>query len=134
VRITLTPFCYGVHRCISYRHYFVYPMKSYSILKFAYSTKETGRPYPQVQKMSRNYEYGALNSIYQLGKFTTDLPTFTPNLECFILHKKAKATDLLSNGLTNNSGFLLTGKFKEVLSAFNFPNMNFIQQRFSMGI
>lgn len=97
----------------------------FNILDFASGTKDTGPEYPQVQAMGSGYDTDASDSIYQLAKFQTELPPFEPNLNHFVLHKKAKPTDLLSNSITNSTGFLVSNKFKDLLSEHKLPAHKF---------
>ncbi len=94
--------------------------KEYKILDYACGTKETGSEYPQVQEMSANYDYDAINSVYSLAQFYETLPKFNPNLDSFILHNKAKPTDFISNSLIS-TGFLISEKVKILLSEYNLP-------------
>ncbi len=94
------------------------------ILNFASGTKETGPEYPQIQAMRSGYDFGAPDSVYQLAKFQSTLPPFEPNLDHFVLHKKAKATDLLSNGI-DSTGYLVSKLFMELLQQFKLPAHKF---------
>ena len=100
-------------------------MAKYYILGYASGTKETGPQYPQVQSMSKGYNYNSPDSIYQL---TIDVPKFFPNLDHFILHKKARPTDLISNGLTS-FGFIVSSRFMKILSSFNLLDHKFFQAK-----
>jgi len=97
----------------------------YNILDFQSGTEETGPEYPQVQGMGVGYNFEAPDSIYQLAKFQTELPPFAPNLNFFTLHKKAKPTDLLSNSLTNSTGFIISNRFMDLLAKFRLPEHKF---------
>ena len=90
-------------------------------LEYAVAIKETGPQYPQVQRMGKDYDYDAPNSIHQLAE---DVPQFSPNLDHFVLHRSAKPTDLVSNGLTG-FGFIVSDRFKKVLLCFNLPAHEF---------
>ncbi len=96
-------------------------MGKYYILENACNTEETGTEYPQVQKMGTGYNYGASDSIYAI---TNVIPDFTPNFDHFVLHKKSKPTDFISKSLTA-FGFIISGRFKKVLSSFKLPKHKF---------
>ena len=96
----------------------------FNILDFACGTQDTGPLFPQIQEMSKGYDYDAENSVDELAKFYDTLPSFEPNLDAFILHKQAKPTDFLSNSLTS-VGYLVSEKAKTLLSQFNLPEHKF---------
>jgi hypothetical protein len=108
-------------------------MSKYYILEYASGTKETGPQYPQVQKMGKDYDYKASNSIYELSVYRKELPNFIPNLDHFVLHTKAKPTDLISNALTRNTGFLVSGRLQHLLKSFQLPLHKFYQARVLHG-
>mgnify|MGYP006959899243 CR=1 FL=1 len=87
----------------------------YYLLDYACATRETGSQFPQIQKMSDNYNYQSEDSVYSLSRFTNSFPDFNPNLDAFILHKNAKISDLLSSSPLMGSGFLISEKFKNAL-------------------
>src|SRR5688572_2208018 len=96
-------------------------MYKYYTLGYANTRNETGPQYPQVQRMGKDYDYDAPNSIHQLR---ADVPLFTPNFDHFVLHRSAKPTDLISNALTG-FGYIVSRHFKEVLSLFSMPAHEF---------
>jgi hypothetical protein len=101
---------------------------SYYILKHAVDTLETGPQYPQVQKMTPGYDYSALNSVHSMSKNYQSLPDYTPNLDSFILHGRAKMTDMLSVAVISG-GFLVSERFKAILESFSLPEHKFYQAR-----
>lgn len=104
-------------------------MNKYFVLDFACGTSETGPEYPQVQEMGKRYDYDGSNSIYALEDSRSELPDFTPDLDHFVLHKKAKPTDLISNSVNNITGFLLSGNFQKLLSDYNLGKHKFYQAK-----
>jgi hypothetical protein len=92
-------------------------MPNYYIFEPACNTSETGSEFPQVQKMAPGYDYKSPNSVYALTKATEEFPGFTPNLDYFIVHAKAKLTDLLS-ATTVDGGFLISPRFKMLWEKF----------------
>ena len=96
----------------------------FKIVDFSNDPKEIGSQYPQVQEMSKGYDYDAPNSIDEVGRFYTSLPDFEPNFNSFVLHNQAKPTDFLSNALASN-GYLISERVKELLSKFNLPEHKF---------
>ena len=105
----------------------------YKILDYACSTQETGPEYPQVQKMGKDYNYHSPDSIYEVARHTTELPAIAPNLDHFVLHRRAKATDLISNTLTRTTGFITSDRFKKLLKPFNLPAHKFYHAKILHG-
>ncbi len=93
----------------------------YYLFDYACATKETGSQYPQIQKMSVKYDYNANNSVSKLSRCINDFPNFEPNLNSFILHKSAKASDLLSSAPLIGSGFIISEKLKNIFEKFKLP-------------
>lgn len=77
--------------------------------------KEVGE-YPQTDMMGPNYDLNAPNSVWNISNLKK--LTFQPNLEYFILCKKAKVTDIISTATINARGFLVSEKLKNILSKF----------------
>ena len=100
----------------------------YYILKTALNTPETGTVYPQIQKMAPGYDYKAPNSVHALSREVEKLPNYEPNLDYFIVHTKAKLSDLLSVAVING-GFLISEKLKTVVEQFNLPTHKFYPAR-----
>lgn len=96
----------------------------FNIIEFSDVTVEIGNQYPQIQDMTKDYDFDALDSVHQLEKYYNSLPDFHPNLDSFVLHKQSKITDFLSNGVVNN-GFLISKKVVDILSNFNIPEHKF---------
>src|ERR1700743_2287765 len=90
----------------------------------ACDTPEVGRQYPQVQKMSLEYDYNALNSVYALSREVEKFPEDIPNLNSFTLHSNAKLTDLLSVAVVSG-GFLISEKLKMIFEEFKLVNHRF---------
>jgi hypothetical protein len=88
-------------------------------IEFAANTSETGSTYPQIQKMSPGYDYNSPNSVYALDRKTTEFPDFIPNLDYFVLHNRAKLSDMLSASVLNTCGFIVSEKFKKLIEGFN---------------
>lgn len=97
---------------------------TYYIIKPAISNIDTGTAYPQVQKMSSDYNYEAKDSVHALSRTILPIPDFTPNLEYFVLHNQAKFSDLLSVAVIHG-GLLVSEKFKKILQQFNLINHQF---------
>lgn len=92
---------------------------SFYILTLSSDNIIIGPVFPQVQKMSPGYNYNAANSVYSLAKKASELPTFEPNLHYFVVNSKAKLTDILSNAILTNTGFLVSEKLKNILIGYN---------------
>ena len=76
--------------------------------------------YPQSEDMIKGYDYDANNSVYELVYNRNKKIDFSPNLDSFLLTKKAKFTDLLSAIPAGGaSGLLISEKFKRLLEVFN---------------
>ncbi|QEC44621.1 imm11 family protein [Pseudobacter ginsenosidimutans] len=97
---------------------------SYYKFKLAVDTIETGRIFPQVQKMTAGYDFDASNSVYAISRETEKLPEYEPNLNHFSLHGRAKLTDILSVSVIHG-GFLISEKFKTLLEKFTLPTHKF---------
>lgn len=90
---------------------------NYYIFKPAVNTPETGPEYPQVQKMKPGYDYKAPNSVHAVSRSHDRFPDFEPDMDYFILHSRAKLTDLLS--VTPISGGLLVSeRLKDLFEKF----------------
>jgi hypothetical protein len=105
-------------------------MSAYYTFQPACNTIETGPEFPQVQKMAPGYNYKASNSVYALSKAVEKLPDFTPNLDHFVAHGKAKLTDLLSVA-SANGGFLISNRLKILLEKFNVAQHRFYPAKVS---
>lgn len=95
----------------------------------ATNTPETGSQYPQVQKMRPGYDYKSPNSVHAFDRAVrvgNSIPDFQPDMDYFILHNNAKASDLLSVAMIGN-GFLVSNKLKNILEQFNLPEHKFYQ-------
>jgi hypothetical protein len=87
-------------------------------LSEARATGETGSNYPQIEVMISGYDYDSPNSIHNLAKNHDLFSDYKPNLDSFILTKRAKLTDLLSDAL-GGGGHLISHKFYNILSNLN---------------
>ncbi len=92
--------------------------KYYNISNAA-GTKETGMEYPQVKSMSKGYDLNASNSVWALHEVRNQKPLFKPNLDSFVLYKKAGLTDVISAGYIGGRGLLISDRFKKLLQKFN---------------
>jgi hypothetical protein len=81
------------------------------------ANKETGSQFPQIQEMSKGYDYSASNSVHSLKG--SRFPEQTPNFNSFLLHSKAKLSDLISEGVTGGGGMVVSEKFKDILDSVN---------------
>jgi hypothetical protein len=91
----------------------------YYIISEAAGTKETGMEYPQVKSMTKGYDLNAPNSVWALHEVRNTKPKFKPNLDSFILYKKAGLTDTISTGYIGGRGLLVSERFKKLLQNFN---------------
>lgn len=89
--------------------------------KHAVATKETGNVFPQIQEMNKGYDYDSANSVYALGRFFDQIPTITPDLRSFVLHKKSCVTELFSTALLGDNGFLISKKLKDIFANYKMP-------------
>lgn len=101
----------------------------YYILKPAVDRPDTGPVFPQVQKMSPGYDYKSPNSVHALSR-ADGFPDFEPALDYFIVHSRARLSDLLSVSVIHG-GFLISKKFKEVVTAFNLVSHKFYPAKVS---
>lgn len=101
----------------------------YYILKHSNNSKIIGKEFPQVHKMTSNYDYEAKNSVHALSRYFNKFPDFVPNLESFVLHPKAIITDIISAAVIGGCGFLISERFKEILSSFVLPLHKFFKAK-----
>ncbi len=92
----------------------------YYIFDFATDKNIIGSEFPQIQKMTANYNYDSTNSVYALGRCYENLPNFNPDLDGFILHSKSLRTDFISNAIISN-GFIVSKRVKDILKQFSLP-------------
>jgi hypothetical protein len=83
---------------------------------------ETGDVYPQSQIMGCGYMYNAPNSLRNLPM--DEFPDFEPNLNCFILHHKAKPTDIIS-ATSLYTGLLMSDRLRTVFLDFKIDAYKF---------
>ena len=99
---------------------------AYYILSEACDTPETGRVFPQIQKLKTGYDIKKPDSIYSHLKISRNgFPDEAPDLDSFILHGRAKPTDLVSNAITSGSGLFVSKKLKAILSNHNLGDHRF---------
>ncbi len=90
-------------------------MNNYYILKIASGTEQTGTQFPQCQGMAEGYDYNGVNSYRKLRHDV--FRNLKPDLDSFLLQKKAKLTDFVSK--TNPYfGFLLNEKVKNIMQNY----------------
>ncbi len=78
--------------------------------------------YPQVKSMTKGYDLNAANSVWALHEVRNNKPKFKPNLDGFVLYKKAGLTDAISAGYIGGRGLLVSDRFKKLLQKFNLTN------------
>lgn len=88
---------------------------------------DIGKEYPQTDGMCAEYRSSLPNSISFLPNL--ELPNFEPNLDYFILDKKANLTDFISTGLINATGFIMNDKAKTIFEKFNLMPHKFFPAR-----
>jgi len=99
-------------------------MPIYYTIESACETDETGKVYPQIQKLSPEYDNHRPDSIYNYLKKSheiNDIPIDDPNLKSFVLHRYAKPSDLLSNAIIGGNGLFVSNKLKGILQEFDLP-------------
>lgn len=84
----------------------------YYVLSNAVGTKETGPEYPQIKAMSKGYDLNTPNSVYALHNIRNEEPTFTPNLNAFVLHIRARFSDAISAGFIGGEACWLANALK----------------------
>ena len=98
--------------------------------KFSYSTElEDNGEFPQIQKMSKKYNYDAPNSIYELSRLYNNFPDFEPNLEYLILAPKSRITNILSVAMLTLYGFFVDTKVEKVFKDFNLPKHRYYNSK-----
>ena len=83
------------------------------------ATKDIGRTFPQHQEMKKPYNYDASNSVHRLR--SDKLPRDDTNFGTAVIHGHAKLTDLISSSPMSciHGGYLVSGRFRELLEPFN---------------
>lgn len=81
---------------------------------------DIGKEYPQTEFMRPGYDLHKPNSVWNIPN--AKFPDFEPDLDYFILHKKAKLTDVISTGFISAAGFLINDKVKAIFEQFNLPD------------
>jgi len=94
----------------------------YYILNKAAGTNGTGKVYPQSQRMRDGYFYKSPNSCWNIT--WNKLPNFNPDLNYFVLEKKAKLTDVIS-AVSLPVGYLMNDRTKNVITQFKLPKHQF---------
>lgn len=97
----------------------IFSLMNYYVLKPAVNTSGTGAAYPQIQKMSPDYNYDSNNSVYAIARCVGMFLDFIPDLNYFVVHNKANLTDLLSNAILPATGLVISKKLKDILQDFN---------------
>ena len=98
----------------------------YYTFNFACNTLDTGKEFPQIQKMKIGYDFNTHDSVHALAKARNKFPTFLPNLNAFLLHSNAKLTDLISSSFTTGtSGILISEKLKHIIEQHKIVSHNF---------
>lgn len=98
----------------------------YYILKNS-TGDDIGKEYPQTDGMCLEHRSSEPNCISFLPNL--EMPGFEPNLDYFVLDKKAKLTDFISTALINASGFIVSKKIKYTLEKFDIAKYKFYPAR-----
>jgi len=99
---------------------------NYYLLNHSVEGKIVGTQYPQIQKMIKGYDMKAPDAIRTLENCYEELPTFTPNLNAFQLHARAKPTDLVSS-VFGPFGIIVSEKLKLILEQHNLSKHTFFK-------
>jgi hypothetical protein len=97
-------------------------MEKLYFLKHAVATEETGPFNPQIEKVLPELDYNSQESVYRLFDSFYSFPERDPKIDCAILKKGAKITDLLSSTVFSFQGFLINQKLRSVFESFVIPN------------
>ncbi len=100
---------------------------SYYIISNSTDSKENGNDFPQIQNVTKGYDPNGPNSVYKLYEHRNLNPPFAPELDSFVVRKRTKLTDLMSNAFIGGRGLFLSEKFKSLLSDFNLPKHKFFK-------
>jgi hypothetical protein len=79
--------------------------------------------YPQTAGMDAGYDTDKPSSITKIPDL--QVPGTVPDLDSFILSKKAKLTDVISTGLITASGFLINEKARTLFEKATLPEHKF---------
>ncbi|MDR1199399.1 MAG: hypothetical protein LBK94_10410, partial [Prevotellaceae bacterium] len=88
------------------------------IVKDSLDAKTVGTDFPQAYNFIKEYNPDGMHAIFELYKYHTEFPDFTPDLSGIMLSGRAKLTDFVSNGFTSNSK-IISPRTKEILEKFN---------------
>ena len=83
--------------------------------------------YPQTDGMKLDYDLRKPTSVWNLPNCS--FPDFEPDLDYFLLTKKAKLTDIVSTALINAAGFIVSEKVKNILSEFRLPEHKYFSAK-----
>lgn len=88
----------------------------YYSLVFSSEPSVIGNQYPQIQKMSPDYDFNSSSSVYNVSRSFRTLPNVVPDFNGFVLHNRAKLTDFISNVFSYPNGFIVSERVKNILS------------------
>lgn len=74
--------------------------------------------YPQANGMIKEYDFNAGNSVIKFAEMKGIYCPFSPNLDSFKLHHKAKLTDVISGCIGPGHDLVISKKFFELLITF----------------
>jgi len=107
-------------------------MSSYYSFEPACDTVETGPVYPQIQKLKPGYNTNKQNSIYSYlaeSESINGFPGWEPDLDSFVMHARAKPTDLVSNTIIGGTGLFVSHKLKTILEKHQLPPHRFFNAK-----
>ena len=96
---------------------------NYYKLNHSLDKNEIGSQFPQIQKMTKGYNYDSPNSVHSLSRYLFKFPDFEPDLNSFVLHRSAKLTDLLSAAVISACGLLISEKLMNLFIKFTIVPM-----------
>jgi hypothetical protein len=90
----------------------------YFRLTHSIAPETIGSEYPQIQKMTKGYDYDKPNSVHAASRFYDSFLPFEPDLDSMVLHPKAKLTDILSCSVLGSNGFIISEKVYNICNLF----------------
>jgi uncharacterized protein YlzI (FlbEa/FlbD family) len=87
----------------------------------AVDTEETGKNFPQVQRIIPELDYNDDKAVYRITEQTDSLNNLTPQIEYAELKKGSLPSDFLSTAMFNLGGFMLSNRAKLILSSCVLP-------------
>jgi len=94
----------------------------YYIFDLSIDSSIVGTDFPQAYKFIKEYNPNGTHAIFELYKYKTSFPNFTPDLSGIMLAGRAKLTDFISNAF---GAIIVSPRGKDILQKFNLCSHRF---------